>query len=210
MTTAAKPNAIETVAGRAIPLRGDDIDTDRIVPARYLRCVTFDGLEEHVFGDDRKQLGGRHPFDDPRFRGAAVLVVSRNFGCGSSREHAPQGLQRWGIRAIVGESFAEIFFGNCVSLGVPCVTLSEGEVQEIQAAVEADPEAEVRIDLRAREVRLRSAREPVRSKAYRASLPDGPRQSFLGGTWDATGLLLQDPARIRAVAAALPYTRGFA
>ena len=141
---------IVTVAGRGLPLVGDDIDTDRIMPARHLRAITFDGLERHVFGDDREHArreGRVHPFDDPRFAGASVLAVNRNFGCGSSREHAPQGLMRWGLRAIVGESFSEIFFGNCVMLGVAAVTAAPADVARLQAAVEADPQIAVTVAL---------------------------------------------------------------
>src|SRR3954468_23674620 len=137
---------IEQVAGRGLPLLLDDIDTDRIIPARYLRCVTFEGLGEHVFEDDRQQMPG-HPFDDPKFRGASVLIVGRNFGCGSSREHAPQALMRWGIKAIVAESYAEIFFGNCNSLGIPAVRASRENLEKLAAAVRANPATECVLDL---------------------------------------------------------------
>src|SRR5262249_42210015 len=129
---------IENVTGRGIPLPLDDIDTDRIIPARYLRCVTFDGLGEHTFEDDRQQMPN-HPFDDPRFRGASVLIVGCNCGCGSSREHAPQALMRWGIKAIVGESFAEIFFGNCTANGIPCVCVVPDDAKKVADAVAANP-----------------------------------------------------------------------
>ena len=138
------------VAGRALPLVGDDIDTDRIMPARHLRAITFDGLERHLFGDDRAHAareGRVHPVDDRRFAGASIMVVNRNFGCGSSREHAPQGIVRSGIKAMVGESFSEIFFGNAVMLGLPAVTASPGEVQALQQLVERDPQVEVVVDL---------------------------------------------------------------
>ena len=130
---------IGSVAGRAVVVSGDDIDTDRIIPARFLKCVTFDGLGAQAFADDRSERKGHHPFDLPHFQGASILVVNRNFGCGSSREHAPQALMRWGIRAVVGESFAEIFYGNCLALGIPCFTASHGQVLALQAAIEADP-----------------------------------------------------------------------
>ncbi len=128
---------IERVSGRALPLRGHDIDTDRIIPARYLKSVSFEGLERHVFADDRSDPA--HAFNQPQYQGAGVLLVNRNFGCGSSREHAPQALQRWGIRAVVGEGYSEIFFGNSVQLGLPCLTVSHDEVERLMAAVEADP-----------------------------------------------------------------------
>ena len=125
-------NTIKSVSGTGIPLMLDDIDTDRIIPARYLRCVTFDGLGDHAFEDDRQQ-DPRHPFNDSKFSGATVLVAGRNFGCGSSREHAPQSLMRWGIKAVIAESFAEIFFGNCCSLGVAAVTASRDELDKLAA-----------------------------------------------------------------------------
>src|SRR5580704_17821873 len=142
---------IERITGTAIPLLLDDIDTDRIIPARFLRCVTFDGLGEHAFEDDRKQ-DPKHPFNDLRFKGAKILIAGRNFGCGSSREHAPQALQRWGIEAIIGESFAEIFFGNCTALGLPCVNATEPDVKALGEAILANPKLEVTVDLVAQKV----------------------------------------------------------
>jgi len=130
---------VKQVSGTGIPLRGNDIDTDRIIPARFLKCVTFDGLGEQVFADDRSALEGDHAFDQPHYQGASILVVNRNFGCGSSREHAPQAIARWGIQALVGESFAEIFFGNCVAIGVPCLTATPEIINQLQTALEQDP-----------------------------------------------------------------------
>ena len=199
---AATDAVIENVRGRALPVRGDDIDTDRIIPARFLRCVTFEGIGEHAFEDDRAQLAGRHPFDQAPFQGASVLVVNRNFGCGSSREHAPQSLMRWGIQGIVGVSFAEIFFGNCVALGLPCVTCAGKDVAAIQSAVEADPGIEVTID-------LVNGRVRVGARELEAAIPPGARQSFLSGTWDAAAMLLRDPHEVDAVATRLPYVSGF-
>lgn len=200
---------IPTMRGRGIPLRGDSIDTDRIMPARYLRCVTFEGLEAHVFEDDRKAAGrgAPHPFDQERYRGASILVVGNNFGCGSSREHAPQGLLRWGIRAMVGASFAEIFFGNCVALGIPCATVSPRDLERLYAILEAEPEADVTVDVEARAVTVRRKGGGV--EAFPAAIPEGPREAFLNGTWDATGALLRAPDAIDAVATSLPYVRGF-
>ncbi|MGQ9592505.1 MAG: 3-isopropylmalate dehydratase small subunit [Planctomycetota bacterium] len=198
---------IARVAGRALPLRGDSVDTDRIVPGRYLRCVTFEGIEAHVFEDDRRAAGGRHPFDDPRFRGARVLLVGSNFGCGSSREHAPQALRRWGIRAIAGVSFAEIFFSNCTAVGIPCVAVPREDLEKLSAIAEAHPGAEFAVDLEARAV---SARRPgAEPETFPAAIPEGTRRSFLDGTWDAASVLLAEPERIEAVARSLPYLRGF-
>lgn len=195
------------ITGKAVAVPGHDIDTDRIIPARYLRCVTFDGLGAHAFEDDRKQLaesGQTHPFDDAARHGAEILVVGRNFGCGSSREHAPQALVRWGkgLRAVVGESFAEIFFGNCVAIGVPCVTASAEGVQKLMAAVQADATLEVTVDVIKREVRF--GRERIAGR-----MPDGPREQLLSGRWDSTAELLDGKARIAVAAAALPYFDGW-
>ena len=196
------------IQGRAIPVRGSDIDTDRIIPARYLKTVVFEGLGEHAFEDDRKQLaasGGRHSFDDPRYAGAEVLLVGENFGCGSSREHAPQALARWGegIRVIVGESFAEIFHGNCISLGIPCPTAQAEDIERLMSAVEADPALEVRVDL----AELRASAGDVE---VRLTMPEGARQQFLEGRWDTTGELLAGADQIRECAAQLPYFGGYA
>jgi 3-isopropylmalate/(R)-2-methylmalate dehydratase small subunit len=191
---------ITRVEGTAVPLPGDDIDTDRIIPARYLRTISFEGLERHAFEDDRK--AAPHPFDDPRFEGARVLVVQRNFGCGSSREHAPQALYRWGIRAIVGESFSDIFFGNAAVIGLPCVTAARPDVEALLAAVSANPAGLVRVDL---------ATLRCESDAFSCAvqMPANSREAFLTGAWDTTGMLLDRFEEVRAVAGRLPYIGGF-
>jgi len=207
------------ISGRALVLRGDDIDTDRIMPARFLRAVSFDGLEAHVFEDDRRALAGAgstHPFDRPENLAATVLLVNKNFGCGSSREHAPQGLARWGIKAIVGESFAEIFFANATALGVPCVTVSAADARALTQAVEARPAAEVVVDVAALEVRAGAVAVDVAGLEVhagaivaRASMPTSAREAFLSGTWDATALLTADFDVVRQAASRLPYIAGF-
>jgi 3-isopropylmalate/(R)-2-methylmalate dehydratase small subunit len=190
------------VVGRACPLRGDDIDTDRIIPARYLRAVTFEGLGEHAFEDDRIQSKGDHALDQERYQGASILVVGRNFGCGSSREHAPQALLRRGFRAFVGGSFAEIFFGNCVALGLPCVTLAPADLANLFDSVELDPAQEVGVDLETLTVTSRAGR-------FAAGLPDGARSQLREGSWNATAVLLEAGDAIERAAAALPYVAGF-
>lgn len=189
---------IDKVSGRGIPLVGDDIDTDRIIPARFLRCVTFDGLGQQVFADDRQQLGGNHPFDLPQYQGANILVVNENFGCGSSREHAPQALAKWGIQAIVGESFAEIFFGNCVAIGVPCVTATPEALTQLQQLLQQNPQVEIIIDLGALKVHCGDLTIDV-------TMNEGARQSFINGSWDNCGQLIANSEQIYATAAKLPY-----
>ena len=189
---------VKLIVGRGIPLLGNDIDTDRIIPARFLRCVTFDGLGEQVFADDRKALQGQHPFDQPQYREAAIIVVNSNFGCGSSREHAPQALAKWGIQAIVGESFAEIFFGNCVAIGIPCVTADPETVKHLQAALAATEPPPMTVDLEAMQVRCGDFCASVR-------ISEGSRQKLTTGTWDDCGQLLTQVDQIRAKASKLPY-----
>ena len=195
-----KSSAISQVAGRAVVVRGGDIDTDRIIPARYLRTVTFENLGEHVFEDDR--AAGDHPFDQQRFQGASVLLSNANFGCGSSREHAPQALMRWGIKGFVGESFAEIFYGNCIAMGLPCVRVSAKDMGKLMDAVEADPAQEVSIDLEACKVRCAAGE-------FDADIADGPREQFVRGSWDSLGQLLDAGDEIDATARSLPYTNAF-
>ena len=187
-------------AGRGLPLRGNDIDTDRIMPARFLRAITFDGLEQHLFEDDRKTT--QHPFDDSRYRGASVLVVNSNFGCGSSREHAPQGLQRWGITAVVGESFAEIFFGNSLMIGLPCVTASAADVKKLQDMIEQRPDTEVRVD-------LEKGTLDAGDLHVKVSIPPNVRDALVTGAWDTTGLLLDRYEEVDAASKRLPYVAGF-
>lgn len=189
---------VKTVIGRGIPLAGNDIDTDRVIPARFLRCVTFEGLGDQVFADDRVQRAGQHPFDQPQYQGAEILVVNRNFGCGSSREHAPQAIARWGIKGLIGESFAEIFLGNCVAIGVPCVTVSAEVAQTLQAKISATPDQSLALNLETLTVTLGDYRAEV-------SMPAGARQMFLAGNWDACGQLVAAADGIHATAAKLPY-----
>lgn len=189
------------VSGRGVPLRGNDIDTDRIIPARFLKCIVFDGLGANAFADDRSQAklkGGLHPFDDPRFAQGSILLANANFGCGSSREHAPQALQKWGVRAIVGESFAEIFRSNCQTIGIPVCVVAPAAASALQAAAEADPQATVDVDIEARQIRCGG-------QAWPFQIPDGVRKAFLEGTWDSTLELLHAQGQIETVAAKLPY-----
>ena len=189
------------IAGRGIPVTGNDIDTDRIIPARFLKAVTFEGMGEHAFEDARKQ-NPEHPFNSPAYQGASVLVVGQNFGCGSSREHAPQALMRWGIRAIVGGSFGEIFFGNCVMLGIPCLVASQADLEWLQKAIERAPKIPVAVDVDKQEVHFSD-------RVIKATVPDGPRHQLVAGTWDSTAVLLEAGAAIEATAGKLPYVKGF-
>ncbi|HWB18416.1 MAG TPA: 3-isopropylmalate dehydratase small subunit [Vicinamibacterales bacterium] len=204
MTT--RSSRIEHASGTAVPVRGDDIDTDRIIPARFLKTITFEGLEAHVFEDDRKQAaehGTPHPFDVPAHQGAHVLVVQGNFGCGSSREHAPQAIARWGIQAIVGESFAEIFFGNSLMIGLPCVTASRADLEKLLTLAETQPTTVFDVDLASGQLRAGSLVVPV-------TMPDAAREALRTGNWDATGLLVDRYEEVERTAARLPYLSGFA
>jgi len=189
---------VKAVSGRGIPLVGNDIDTDRIIPARYLKAITFDGLGEGVFIDDRTALKGEHPFDQPQYQGAKVLIVNRNFGCGSSREHAPQAIAKWGIQALIGESFAEIFFGNCVAMGIPCLTADAATVKQLQELVATNPQAIVTVNLETLQVQIGDYTAPV-------AIGEGTRSTFIAGTWDACGQLVAQADQVRATAAKLPY-----
>ncbi|PYM69912.1 MAG: 3-isopropylmalate dehydratase small subunit [Candidatus Rokuibacteriota bacterium] len=189
------------ISGRGIPVTGNDIDTDRIIPARFLKAVTFEGMGEHAFEDAKKQ-NPEHPFNQKVYEGASVLVVGQNFGCGSSREHAPQALMRWGIQAIVGGSFGEIFFGNCVMLGIPCLVASQADLEWLQKAIERAPQTPVLVDVEKQEVRFGD-------RVIKATVPDGPRNQLVAGTWDSTAVLLEAGAAIEATAAKLPYVKGY-
>jgi 3-isopropylmalate/(R)-2-methylmalate dehydratase small subunit len=192
---------ILSVTGRALPLRGDDLDTDRIMPARFLRSVTFEGLETHLFEDDRK-ANPAHPFNNPTYAGATILVVNANFGSGSSREHAPQGLARAGIRAIVGESFSEIFRGNSLMLGIPCFTADRASVDALQTLIEREPATQV-------DTRVDTGLVTAGSLSFTATLPPAVRESFLSGQWNPTAMLLDKFEEVRGVSDKLPYVVGF-
>lgn len=208
MTSAPFPQGpITAVAGTTVVVRGDDIDTDRIIPARFLKCVTFDALGPAAFADDRAELAhspaGPHPFDRPEHQGASILLVNRNFGCGSSREHAPQALMRWGIRAVVGESFAEIFFGNCLALGIPCLVADHATMLTIQDAAAANPGETFSLD-------VQSSTLTGAGQSWSLQLAAGPQQMLVSGQWDATGQLLAHDEALMATASRLPYLAAFA
>ena len=193
--------AITSIKGTALPLRGDDLDTDRIMPARFLKAVTFEGLEKHVFEDDRA-TNPSHAFDDARYKGASILVVNRNFGCGSSREHAPQGLARFGFKAMIGESFSEIFFGNSAVLGIPCFTADKATINALQTLLERAPSTMVTADVATGVVTAGELK-------VKADLPAAVRDAFVSGQWNPTAMLLDDFDKVRAIAARLPYVSGF-
>ncbi|HCN29316.1 MAG TPA: 3-isopropylmalate dehydratase small subunit [Verrucomicrobiales bacterium] len=178
---------ITQVTGTAVHVPGSDIDTDRIIPARFMKCVTFDGLGEFAFHDVRFDKDGKpagHPLDDPRFKGASILISGSNFGCGSSREHAPQALYRFGFRAVIAQSFAEIFFGNCTTLGIPCVCATAEDIARLAAAVEANPRMEVVVDVASRQVRFGAESIPV-------TVPATAHDALTSGRWDPIGELLE-------------------
>jgi 3-isopropylmalate/(R)-2-methylmalate dehydratase small subunit len=193
--------AISLITGRGLPLRGDDLDTDRIMPARFLRAVTFEGLEKHLFEDDRA-ADAKHPFNNKRYNGASILVVNANFGCGSSREHAPQGLARYGIQAIIGESFSEIFLGNSSVLGIPCFVAEAAAVKSLQGDLEANPDLLI-------EASVETGVVTAGTLGLQASLPQGLREAFLTDRWNPTAMLLDDFEQVGCVASRLPYVSGF-
>ncbi|HSH09831.1 MAG TPA: 3-isopropylmalate dehydratase small subunit [Oceanipulchritudo sp.] len=192
------------VSGRGVPVPGDDIDTDRIIPARFMKCVTFDGLGAYVFYDVRINEDGterQHPLNEARYQGASILISGNNFGCGSSREHAPQAIYRAGFRAVIAEGFAEIFFGNSTQLGIPCVSASSGDLDTLRAAVEADPQLEIKIDLETKQIRFGD-------QAIPCDIREGARNALVNGKWDPIQDLLDGAEAVDTVAASLPYMAG--
>ena len=195
---------ITSITGRGLNVPGNDIDTDRISPARFLKAVTFDGLGEGLFYDARKAVsaaGQVHPLDDARFRGATILLSGANFGCGSSREHAPQAIQKFGFKAVVAESYAEIFFGNATTIGLACVSADRTDIARLAAAIEADPAMELAVDLVAREIRFGG-------QTVKLSMRDSARDALVHGRWDPIGELLDGREAVAATAAGLPYLAG--
>ncbi len=194
---------IKQVVGQGVVVRGNDVDTDQIIPARYMKVVSFDGLGEFAFGDQRedvKNKGEVHPFDNPLFQDASLLLGNKNFGCGSSREHAPQSLMRWGISCIIAESFAEIFAGNCTSLGIPTAVLSAEQIEEVMGAIEADPSLEIRLDLQSKELF-------VGSRSYGVDMSETYRNALVLGKWDSTAILLENIEEVVQKGEELPYMR---
>jgi 3-isopropylmalate/(R)-2-methylmalate dehydratase small subunit len=192
---------IDFASGTGIPIRGNDIDTDQIIPARFMKVVTFDGLGEFAFFDQRFEdddTPKEHPFNEEQFQDASVMVVNANFGCGSSREHAPQALMRWGIDAIIGESFAEIFAGNCLALGIPTVTADSETVETIQAWVDENPDGEIQVDVEAETVTYGDTTVDV-------TVDDAQRKALVDGEWDTTALMRSNQNAVRELAESLPY-----
>jgi len=190
---------ISNIRGQCISLIGNDIDTDRIIPARFLKCVNFDSLGKSVFEDDRKTLKGKHPFDLEANKNSTILVVNSNFGCGSSREHAPQALMRWGIKAIIGESFADIFYSNCIAIGIPCFTLPKKSIQEIQKYT-FNQSLFLEID-------LNNSLAVSKDINFNLELKNSTRKMFLSGEWDATSTLLKNENLIKNKFNDLPYLK---
>ena len=193
---------IKSIKGRSFVIKGDDIDTDRIIPARFLKCVSFSALGEQVFADDRRELNGNHPFDLDHNKGANILIVNDNFGCGSSREHAPQALMRWGIRLIIGESFAEIFFGNCLALGIPCLTATKEKIVKLQNLVEKTRNQIWNFNLK--NLSISNQKE-----TFKLNLDEGPYNMLYSGKWDATSQLLDEEEKINKTFNNLPYLNNF-
>jgi 3-isopropylmalate/(R)-2-methylmalate dehydratase small subunit len=194
---------ISQLAGTGVYVPGDDVDTDRIIPARFMKCVTFDGLGEYAFYDERFHEDGKpkaHPIDNPKYAGASILLAGRNFGCGSSREHAPQALYRHGFRAVLAESFAEIFFGNSITLGMPCLIMDGRDIRALAALIDEAPQTEINIDIPGGQVSMADISFP-------AKLPDHAREALVDGKWDAIADLLEGLDAVKATADKLPYMR---
>jgi 3-isopropylmalate/(R)-2-methylmalate dehydratase small subunit len=197
---------ITNIEGRAVTIRGNDIDTDRIIPARYLKEVSFARMGEYPFFDERFDASGNlkpHPLNDPKFKGASLLFVNKNFGCGSSREHAPQALYRWGINGIVGESFAAIFAGNCTMMGLPAVTVSAADIEKLMQAVENDPSTVFSLDIQAKTISFGEHKIAV-------DLPETYRSALTSGSWDSTAMLRANLSEVKKTATKLPYMNNFA
>jgi len=187
------------ISGKCISLIGNDIDTDRIIPARFLKCVNFDALGKSVFEDDRKTLNGKHPLDLEENKNASILIVNSNFGCGSSREHAPQALMRWGIKAMIGESFAEIFYSNCIAIGIPCFTLPKKSIEDIQKYIE-NKSLFLEID-------LKNCLAKSKDLNFILEIKESSRKMFLSGEWDATSTLLENETLVERKSKELPYLK---
>jgi 3-isopropylmalate/(R)-2-methylmalate dehydratase small subunit len=199
-------SVIQSITGTGIPVRGNDIDTDRIIPARFMKCVTFEGLGQYAFYDVRFDADGDpkdHPFNDERYSGSTILIVNKNFGCGSSREHAPQALQKFGVRAVIGESFAEIFAGNCNVMGIPAVTADADAIEKLMTSVEEEPQGDIEIDLDSQTVTSGDIQIAI-------TMPPAERLALLNGTWDFTSVLLDNRASIEEIAQRIPYLNDFA
>ena len=190
---------ISQISGKCISLIGNDIDTDRIIPARFLKCVNFDSLGKSVFEDDRETLKGQHPFDLEENKNASILIVNSNFGCGSSREHAPQAIMRWGIKAIIGESFAEIFYSNCIAIGIPCFTLPKKSIQDIQKYTNNKS-----LFL---EIGIKNSLAKSKDLNFNLEIKESSRKMFLSGEWDATSTLLENENLIENKFNDLPYLK---
>ena len=190
------------IEGKCIYLKGNDIDTDRIIPARFLKCISFDDLGESVFADDRLEQQGFHPFDQAQNQNSSILIVNKNFGCGSSREHAPQALMRWGIRAIIGQSFAEIFYGNCLSIGIPCAIIAESCIDSLTKEIEANPDLIFNLD-------INSQRICNVKQSWLLTIELGMKEMLLSGKWDATRTLLKEKDKIKLTKNSLPYINQF-
>ncbi len=190
---------IYQIKGKCISLIGNDIDTDRIIPARFLKCINFDSLGESVFEDDREILRGKHPFDLEESKDASILIVNSNFGCGSSREHAPQALMRWGIKAIIGESFAEIFYSNCIAIGIPCFTLPKNSIKEIQ---KFNNNKNFFLD-----IDIKNSFAKSKDLNFNLEIKESSRKMFLTGEWDATSTLLENENLIENKSNDLPYLK---